>query len=149
MGLMKFFALLGAIFVSSLISYNASAIYLDSFSEFSENNIIFYNPEAKTDACRGGGECSIRGDSIEEKLWSGLRGLGFTPEETSAIMGNILHEGGSPVRQEDCYNIARDKLRRVTNIQFTQTVINTTVLVCHQSAVVVATLMVKAWLVLV
>lgn len=116
---MKFFALLGAIFVSVLISCNASAIYLDSFStvkfptgredEFSENNIIFYNPEAKTDACRGGGECSIRGDTLEEKLWSGLRGLGFTPEETSAIMGNILHEGGSPVRQEDCYNIARDK----------------------------------------
>lgn len=110
-----------AIFVASLISYNASSLSIKTFGtvsfpsgredEFAENNIIFYNPEAKNknNGCGGGGDCDIRGDTLEEKLWSGLTGLEFTPEQTAAIIGNILNEGGTPVRQEGCYISARNR----------------------------------------
>ncbi|MDO4967282.1 MAG: phage tail tip lysozyme [Candidatus Saccharibacteria bacterium] len=79
--------------------------------EFSQNDILFYNPESKNEKkkrqCGATGECGIKGDTKDEKLWSGLRNKGFTPEQAAGLMGNFAHEGGSPTRQEDAYNNAR------------------------------------------
>ena len=110
-GLVKFFVLLCAIFVSSLISCNVSAINLDSFStvkfpsgredEFSENNIIFYNPEARA-GCPTNGDISVVGTNASEKIWSALTSVGFTEEQAAGIMGNMMHEGNNfnPVQHE-------------------------------------------------
>ena len=80
--------------------------------EFAENNIVFYNPDGRsTKRCRsrvGSGECNFIGDTYTKRMWSGLRNLGFTPEQTAGLMGNFNHEGGTPVRQEDSYITARD-----------------------------------------
>lgn len=80
--------------------------------EFGENNIVFYNPEDKNEKKKrkcSSGKCNIKGETKDEKLWSGLRNKGFTPEQTAGLMGNFAHEGGSPTRQEDAYSKARDK----------------------------------------
>lgn len=80
-------------------------------TEFAENNIIFYNPEGREkNKCSrtGTGECGIFGNSYEERMWSGLRNYGFTPEQTAGLLGNFLHEGSSPIRQEDSYIRARN-----------------------------------------
>ncbi|MBP5674898.1 peptidoglycan DD-metalloendopeptidase family protein [Candidatus Saccharibacteria bacterium] len=80
--------------------------------EFGENNIVFYNPEDKNEKKKrkcSSGKCNIKGETKDEKLWSGLRNKGFTPEQTAGLMGNFAHEGGSPTRQEDAYIKARDK----------------------------------------
>lgn len=81
--------------------------------EFSENNIVFYNPDGKKGKkkCRSvvGANCNIIGDTKDEKLWSGIRGYGFTPEQTAALLGNFAHEGGTPTTQESAYVIARNK----------------------------------------
>lgn len=81
--------------------------------EFGENNIVFYNPDGKKsdrkNGCITGGNCNFKGETKDEKLWSGLRSYGFTPEQTAALLGNFSREGGSPTRQENAYNTARDK----------------------------------------
>lgn len=91
---------------TSAISTSTDA-YLDYFAE---NNIFYYNPKgADSYGCNTiVANCDIRGTTREERLWSGIRNYGFSPEQTAAIMGNTLHEAGTPVRQEDAYNIARD-----------------------------------------
>lgn len=109
-GLVKYLVLLCAIFVSSLISCNALAINLDSFStvkfpsgredEFSENNIIFYNPEARAGCPTG--NITVTGSTASEKVWSALTSVGFTEEQAAGIMGNMMHEGNNfnPVQHE-------------------------------------------------
>lgn len=79
--------------------------------EFGENNIVFYDPSntGKKRNCNSVvGTCSISGNTKDEKLWSGIRGYGFTPEQTAALMGNFAHEGGTPTTQEGSYNSARN-----------------------------------------
>jgi hypothetical protein len=109
-GLVKCLALLCAFFVSSLLACNASAFYLDSFStvkfpsgredEFSENNIIFYNPEARNNCPTG--NITVTGSTASEKVWSALTSVGFTEEQAAGIMGNMMHEGNNfnPVQHE-------------------------------------------------
>ena len=102
-GLVKCLALLCAFFVSSLLACNASAFYLDSFStvkfpsgredEFSENNIIFYNPEARNNCPTG--NITVTGSTASEKVWSALTSVGFTEEQAAGIMGNMMHEGNN------------------------------------------------------
>lgn len=78
--------------------------------EFGENNIVFYNPNGaiRQRNCNSiVGTCNISGNTKDEKLWSGIRGYGFTPEQTAALMGNFAHEGGTPTTQEGSYNSAR------------------------------------------
>ena len=80
--------------------------------EFGENNIVFYNPEdkpAEKKCTSTSGKCDIKGDTKDEKLWSGIRGYGFSPEQTAALMGNFAHEGGTPTTQEYAYSTARNK----------------------------------------
>lgn len=75
---------------------------------YSANDIFFYNPfgEAKN-YCTSEGDCYIAGDSWDEKMWSALRHVGFTPEQTAGLIGNIVHEGGTPATQEYAYSTAR------------------------------------------
>ena len=73
---------------------------------YASNNIMFYDPDA-TSSCGTTANCSIVGSTRNEKFWSGLRRVGFSPEETAAIMGNMLNEGGTPVTQEYAYSNAR------------------------------------------
>lgn len=106
---------------SLLIIPSVLAISDDQLDMFAENNILFYDPEesfgpGQFDPCQSGGSisagvsgggCNILGNSFEERLWSALRGSGFSPEQSAGLIGNILHEGGSPVLQEFVYNDAR------------------------------------------
>lgn len=81
-----------------------------TLDEYNANGIYYYNPSGAQDYCGSASvDCGIMGDTADEKLWSGLRHVGFTPEQTAAVMGNIHNEGGHPARQEDAYNIARNK----------------------------------------
>lgn len=73
------------------------------------DHIFFYDPSgyARNFCTLGTGECYIAGSTRDEKLWSGLRHVGFTPEQAAGIIGNIVNEGGTPVRQEQVYIDAR------------------------------------------
>lgn len=87
---------------------------LDSKTEdyYARIGVTFYDPngsQARNFCTSGPGDCYISGNTFEEKIWSGLRHVGFNPMQTAAIMGNILHEGGSPTRQEQAYITARDR----------------------------------------
>ncbi|MFV0484709.1 MAG: phage tail tip lysozyme [Candidatus Saccharimonadales bacterium] len=78
--------------------------------KFAQNDILFYQPDGSDGYCATAyADCNIIGETKDEKLWSGLRHVGFTPKQTAAIMGNMAHEGGSPTRQEDAYSYARDR----------------------------------------
>jgi len=109
------FVLILAILIDAGIVLPASAkvvLPTGRDEEFSQNDILFYNPTTsknKNTCSTGGGNCNFTGDTKDEKLWSGLRSYGFTPEQTAALLGNFSREGGSPTRQEDSYNNARDK----------------------------------------
>ncbi|MBR3164405.1 hypothetical protein IKF15_03875 [Candidatus Saccharibacteria bacterium] len=61
------------------------------------DKIMFY----KRDDCSDGsnnakssysGTISISGNTLKEKIWSGLRSMGFSEEHTAGIMGNIQNE---------------------------------------------------------
>ena len=82
-------------------------------TEFTENDILFYNPDASPlqSRCRrtGTGNCNFIGNSYAERMWSGLRNYGFSPEQAAGLMGNFLHEGSTPVRQEAAYIAARSQ----------------------------------------
>lgn len=86
-----------------------AAMSQTDLDEFANIGVYFYERggSARNFCNISGGDCYITGDTRDEKLWSGLRHSGFTPEQTAAIMGNIYHEGGSPVRQEQSYIDAR------------------------------------------
>ena len=79
--------------------------------QFAANNILFYDPEgsaANSYCISSNADCGIMGTTRDEKLWSGLRHVGFDPEQTAALMGNILNEGGTPTTQEYAYIYARN-----------------------------------------
>ena len=77
--------------------------------EYSANSIFFYDPTGGAkNYCTSGGDCYIAGDSWDEKMWSALRHVGFTPEQTAGLIGNIVHEGGTPATQEFAYSTARN-----------------------------------------
>ncbi len=111
-----FYYVFSIIFIASSIivapTYAEVKLPTGREDEFAENNIVFYNPDGRTTKrCTsriGSGDCNFIGDTYAKRMWSGLRNLGFTPEQVSGLMGNFYHEGGTPVRQEDSYNDARD-----------------------------------------
>lgn len=87
-----------------------AAIDEETLQRFAEINVLFYDPSGSmaTNYCSiGTGDCVISGSTRDEKLWSGLRHVGFTPEQAAGILGNIVNEGGTPTRQEQSYINAR------------------------------------------
>lgn len=98
--------------LAALLTFSpVSALTPEELDFFAENNIVFYDPDGtggKKFCNTSSGDCNIIGNTKDEKLWSGLRHIGFTPLETAAIMGNMAHEGGSPTTQEYAYTLARN-----------------------------------------
>ena len=94
-----------------LICNNASVQALDAATlyEYGLNQVYFYNPDGVGNYCTSGGDCYIAGDTWDERMWSALRHAGFTPEQTAGLIGNIVHEGGTPTTQEYSYSTARDR----------------------------------------
>lgn len=92
-----------------LIATPTSLYALDfvTIKMYAKNNIVYYDPTPHR-TCSSALNCNISGETRDERLWSGLRNLGFTPAQTAALMGNILHEGGSPTTQETSYVKARN-----------------------------------------
>lgn len=87
----------------AVMALDASTLY-----EYALNQIFFFNPEGANNYCTSGGDCYISGDTWDERMWSALRHVGFTPEQTAGLIGNIVHEGGTPTTQEYVYNSARN-----------------------------------------
>ncbi len=88
----------------------ASGLSASKRSFFAQNNILFYDPAGSAkNYCTQGGDCYIAGTTWDEQIWSALRHVGFTPEQTAGIIGNIVNEGGTPTTQEGAYNTARDR----------------------------------------
>ncbi len=85
----------------------AAALDDSLLDKYSANNIMFYDPD-DGNACTRQGSCKVYGETDDERLWSALRNVGFSPEEAAAVMGNTKHEGGTPTTQEYVYNWARD-----------------------------------------
>lgn len=86
--------------IASLPTYALTAEQIDTFSQ---NNIIFYDPDDTGNECFvGNGTVSIQGSTSAEKIWSGLRSLGFTEEQAAGAMGNMTHEGNgfNPAQHE-------------------------------------------------
>lgn len=72
----------------------ASALTNEEKDYFNRNNIIYYNPDG-TDGCiDASAAAEISGSTAAEKAWTGFRSVGFTAEQTAAIMGNITNESG-------------------------------------------------------
>lgn len=77
-------------------------------NEFSENEIVFYNPNG-TKKCDNNsissynGKVNMSGSNAFEKAWSAFRSVGYTKEQTAGILGNLVHESTSmnPVTHEE------------------------------------------------
>ena len=67
---------------------------------YSQNNILFYDAD-DNDKC-GGGNGTISGGTMGEKIWTGLTGIvGLTDEQAAGVMGNIMSESGlNPAKHE-------------------------------------------------
>ncbi len=63
---------------------------------YSSNDILFYDPDAScgVSADRGTGTVSLRGNTIQERVWNFLRDKGLTNEQAAGVMGNIQAESG-------------------------------------------------------
>ena len=90
------------------MTLSASAMDIKTIEDYSLNKIYFILPEGEN-SCTVSGDCYIAGDTWDERMWSALRHVGFTPEQTAGLIGNIVHEGGTPTTQEYVYIDARDK----------------------------------------
>lgn len=91
-----------------LLSGAVRALDAATLNEYALNQIYFYNPDGAQNYCTSGGDCYIAGDTWDERMWSALRHVGFTPEQTAGLIGNIVHEGGTPATQEFSYTAARN-----------------------------------------
>ena len=91
-----------------LLSDTAGALSAATLREYALNQIFFYDPTGARNYCTSGGDCYIAGDTWDERMWSALRHVGFTPEQTAGLLGNIVHEGGTPTTQEYAYTTARN-----------------------------------------
>ena len=105
----KLFVVIFSILILFSPTTSTMAITDEELDYFANNNILFYEPDSSKNFCTSGGDCYIAGETRDKKLWSALRHVGFTPEQAAGVMGNIVHEGHSPTRQEEAYNIARDR----------------------------------------
>ena len=91
-----------------LLSGTVQALDAATLNDYALNQIYFYNPDGSRNYCTSGGDCYIAGDTWDERMWSALRHVGFTPEQTAGLIGNIVHEGGTPTTQEYSYTAARN-----------------------------------------
>lgn len=68
---------------------------------YSQNNILFYDADDNNDKC-GGGNGSVVGGTVGEKIWSGLTGIvGLTEEQAAGVLGNMMSESGlNPAKHE-------------------------------------------------
>ncbi|MDR2063562.1 MAG: phage tail-type lysozyme domain-containing protein [Candidatus Nomurabacteria bacterium] len=79
------------------LAFLSTAPVMAAFDEtfFAENNIIYYDPDGAFNpnvGCSSYGSVSVTGSESAEKLWNGLISLGFTPEQTAGILGNMQSE---------------------------------------------------------
>lgn len=83
----------------STASYAAVEDFID---EFAANNIMFYNPEEHDCSQARGGDGTIYGETIGEKIWVGLTTIvGLTDEQAAGVMGNMQHESNfNPAQHE-------------------------------------------------
>ena len=92
--------ILGVVIINSGFGVNVFAKLPEADVDiFSQNNITFYDP----DECGTiGGNGTVYGNTIIEKLWTGLIGIvGLTPEQAAGVIGNMNAESGlSPARHE-------------------------------------------------
>ena len=67
---------------------------------YSQNNILFYDADS-SDNC-GGGNGTVSGGTMGEKIWTGLKGIvGLTDEQAAGVMGNMMSEAGfNPAKHE-------------------------------------------------
>ena len=96
-------------YISILAIIINSGIVLPSFAkvvlptgrdeEFSQNNILFYNPDGSTDDCYYSGGGLIEGNSLIEKIWNyivsaNIAGVSDNPAAIAGIIGNMSTETG-------------------------------------------------------
>ena len=91
-----------------LLSGSVQALDATTLYDYALNQILFFDPSRANNYCTSGGDCYIAGDTWDERMWSALRHVGFTPEQTAGLIGNIVHEGGTPTTQEYAYIDARN-----------------------------------------
>ena len=91
-----------------LLSGSVQALDAATLNDYALNQILFFDPDGANNYCTSGGDCYISGETWDERMWSALRHVGFTPEQTAGLIGNIVHEGGTPVTQEYSYIDARN-----------------------------------------
>ncbi len=88
-----FLAIVGPISSVTLFSKNSSALDQATLDIFAENNIIFYDPSEQDCNSITGGDGTIYGNTIEEKIWVGLLNIvGLTEEQAAGAMGNMFYE---------------------------------------------------------
>ena len=69
--------------------------------QFIENDIVFYNPNGRNaNNCNEitaayDGKISTSGANATEKVWSSLRSLGYTKEQTAGIIGSLLNSSNN------------------------------------------------------
>lgn len=61
---------------------------------FSNNDILFYNPDDKTCSSMGTSVNSLVGNDNREKIWNYLTARGLSPEQAAGVLGNIQSESG-------------------------------------------------------
>lgn len=76
-----------------------------AYSDFyAENDILFYSLNASSNcgsSITAGTTAQVFGTTAAEKVWNGLKSLGFNNEQTAGLMGNLQAESGfSPIRLE-------------------------------------------------
>jgi len=98
----RFFRSLCIVIAAVILSVPATALTEAQLDMFAENNILFYDPAGDNCTPRYIGDIEIVGDTVEEKIWSGLISAGFTPHQAAGAMGNMRHEGNhfNPVQHE-------------------------------------------------
>ncbi len=96
--------LLNGVYISPIFALSNK--YLD---EFSQNNILFYDPDetggGTGTVCSNGlaysnGEITVSGSTMEEIIWTGLTSF-MTPEQAAGVMGNMVSESNfNPAQHE-------------------------------------------------
>lgn len=96
------FALLNVFVVGLLVTPTAVALDSEYLDFFTQNDILFYDPTCNNYTTYAG-SVAVSGDTVEEKVWSGLTSF-LTPEQAAGAMGNISHEGNmNPVLNEQIF----------------------------------------------
>ncbi len=100
-----FLMMFGVGFAVAKTTETTSALDQATLLEFSQNNILFYNPGGSDNKCVSDAEYygSVRaeGNTMNEMIWSALTTSGLSQAQAVGVMANIAHEGGvNPVIHE-------------------------------------------------